>query len=68
MTRLNRMRRRQRDRERHVQAQLLADATGQAQVAVRDRANGETRILPYATRSSQPGGKVYWPTSNHGPL
>lgn len=65
MTRLNRMKRRQRDRERHTQAQLLADATGQAQVAVRDRANGETRILPYAIRSSQPGGKVYWPDGSN---
>ena len=61
MTRLARMRRRQRDRERHIQAQAWANATGQAQVAVRDQANGETRILPYAIRSSQPGGVVYWP-------
>jgi hypothetical protein len=65
MTRLNRIRRRQRDRERHEQAQLFADATGQAQVAVRDRANGETRILPHAIRSSQPGGKVYYPRGNN---
>lgn len=62
MTRLARMRRRQRDRARHTQAQLLADVTGQAQVAVRDQVNGETRILPYAIRTSQPGGVVYWPT------
>ena len=62
MTRLERMRLRQRDNRRHTNAQTLADATGQAQVAVRDQTNGETRILPYAIRTSQPGGKVYWPT------
>ena len=62
MTRLNRMRRWQRDRERHTQAQKLADITGQPQVAVRDHTNSETRILPYAIRTSQPGGVVYWPT------
>lgn len=61
MTRLDRIRRRQRDRDRIRQAQRLADATGQAQVVVRDRQNGERRILQYATRSSQPGGITIWP-------
>lgn len=61
MTRLERIRRRQRDRERIQQARRLADATGQAQVVVRDRQNGERRILPYAIRGSQPGGITIHP-------
>ena len=57
MTRLQRIRTRQTTR----QAQRLANITGQPQVVVRDPANSIPRILPYAIRKEQPGGRTMWP-------
>lgn len=62
--RLERIRRRQAKRERATnlrRASKLAELTGQAQVVVRDRTNNRFRILPYAIRTSEPGGIIVTP-------
>jgi len=61
MTKLQRMRNLQTKRTMTEHAQYLANATGQPQVVVKDRTNNQPRILPYAIRKEQPGGRTMWP-------